>query len=321
MDTKFIIKIEKFLLKEEKKIIFFQKELEGGKNSKVLKFIGKKKKFVVKVYSDFKRLNREKLFYNFLKKRKISSVLRILYTNYKLKLIIFEYIDGKKIKNISNKDVSQLLIFLNNLNQKIDFRFPHSIDGIKNRKDHVKLCEKKINDLKLINKKLLTSKKLDKFLNEYLIPKFKYLKRDVKGKNFKKYFVRLKKKDLIMSPSDIGFHNILKKKNKLFFFDFEYAGLDDPVKLICDFLCQPDQNITNYQKKIFINNKLFSRGQSVDINFLVKLFLPFHKIKWCCIMLNQIKSLKKNRDISSIIENDNIRKKINKVISYFKKNF
>ena len=46
-----------------------------------------------------------------------------------------------------------------------------------------------------------------------------------------------------MSPSDFGFHNVIKKDDFLYFIDFEYAGLDDPVKLICDFYCQPDQFI------------------------------------------------------------------------------
>ena len=53
--------------------------------------------------------------------------------------------------------------------------------------------------------------------------------------------------------SDFGFHNVINKNNKLFFIDFEYAGLDDPIKLICDFYCQPDQFINLNKKNIFRN--------------------------------------------------------------------
>ena len=43
-----------------------------------------------------------------------------------------------------------------------------------------------------------------------------------------------------VSPSDFGFHNVLLESNgRLRFIDFEYAGWDDPSKLICDFFCQP----------------------------------------------------------------------------------
>ena len=38
-----------------------------------------------------------------------------------------------------------------------------------------------------------------------------------------------------MSPSDFGLQNTLFTKNKLFFIDFEYAGLDDPAKCLLDF--------------------------------------------------------------------------------------
>ena len=44
----------------------------------------------------------------------------------------------------------------------------------------------------------------------------------------------------VLSPSDFGFHNaLLGPDGKLCFIDFEYAGWDDPAKLICDFFCQP----------------------------------------------------------------------------------
>ena len=43
-----------------------------------------------------------------------------------------------------------------------------------------------------------------------------------------------------ISPSDFGFHNsIMGYNGRLRFFDFEYAGWDDPAKTVCDFFCQP----------------------------------------------------------------------------------
>ena len=38
---------------------------------------------------------------------------------------------------------------------------------------------------------------------------------------------------------------------KLFFFDFEYAGMDDPAKLISDFICQPDYRLNKNQSFFF----------------------------------------------------------------------
>ena len=50
----------------------------------------------------------------------------------------------------------------------------------------------------------------------------------------------LKPDEKIISPSDFGLHNAkLGKDGKLAFFDFEYAGWDDPAKTIADFFTQP----------------------------------------------------------------------------------
>ena len=51
---------------------------------------------------------------------------------------------------------------------------------------------------------------------------------------------KVAKEEKSLSPSDFGFHNMLIDKNgRLRFIDFEYAGWDDPAKIICDFFCQP----------------------------------------------------------------------------------
>ena len=57
-----------------------------------------------------------------------------------------------------------------------------------------------------------------------------------------------------ISPSDIGFHNILNSKGRLIFIDFEYAGIDDPCKLIADVILQPDYGIP--ESYIYLLKKL-----------------------------------------------------------------
>lgn len=51
---------------------------------------------------------------------------------------------------------------------------------------------------------------------------------------------RLNPQELIISPSDFGLHNAIRNNNgQLSFFDFEYAGMDDPAKTLSDFFNQP----------------------------------------------------------------------------------
>ena len=92
---------------------------------------------------------------------------------------------------------------------------------------------------------------------------------------------------LYLSPSDIGFHNILIDKQKLFFIDFEYSGLDDLVKLINDFFICPSASIPNNLRENFILelNKSFKFDNFFyrRLNILEKAY----KIKWSCILLNE----------------------------------
>ena len=91
-----------------------------------------------------------------------------------------------------------------------------------------------------------------------------------------------------MSPSDFGFHNVIKKNKKLFFFDFEYAGMDDPVKLISDFICQPDYQLNKQQSIFFYKNilKIFPQSDAIERRF--NAVIDIHRIKWCCIILSEI---------------------------------
>jgi hypothetical protein len=90
-----------------------------------------------------------------------------------------------------------------------------------------------------------------------------------------------------LSPSDFGFHNAIRERNgTLRFIDFEYAGWDDPAKLICDFFCQPDVRVPmiffpRFEEAL---SSLFDRPE--DLKKRVRLLFPLYGIKWCCIMLN-----------------------------------
>lgn len=90
-----------------------------------------------------------------------------------------------------------------------------------------------------------------------------------------------------LSPSDFGFHNSLHTpEGKFSFIDFEYAGWDDPAKLLCDFLLHPG---------ISVNGRLLPHFlaplKAVDINLTsaidrARLLFPLLALRWCCIILN-----------------------------------
>jgi hypothetical protein len=92
-----------------------------------------------------------------------------------------------------------------------------------------------------------------------------------------------------ISPSDFGFHNTMRRSDgHLVFLDFEYAGWDDPAKLVCDFFCQPAVPVPHAQWAHFITRLADALGCPVRaLANRCRLLLPVYQLKWCIIMLNE----------------------------------
>jgi len=90
-----------------------------------------------------------------------------------------------------------------------------------------------------------------------------------------------------VSPSDFGYHNaILEANGRLRFIDFEYAGWDDPAKMICDFFCQPAVPVPQLWFDRFAAAVLADCPEAERHRRRAALLLPLYRVKWCCIMLN-----------------------------------
>ena len=90
-----------------------------------------------------------------------------------------------------------------------------------------------------------------------------------------------------LSPSDFGFHNaLIAPAGEVTFLDFEYAGRDDPAKLVCDFFCQPDVPIPPSLHRHFIDRLASGLGLDASSISRCRILLDAYRIKWICIMLN-----------------------------------
>ena len=91
-----------------------------------------------------------------------------------------------------------------------------------------------------------------------------------------------------LSPSDFGFHNILRGNNgELTFVDFDYFGWDDPVKITADFIWHPamklDSEIIDEWKKAM--HDLFSTDSNFADRFIAA--MPMYGLRWVMILLNE----------------------------------
>lgn len=98
---------------------------------------------------------------------------------------------------------------------------------------------------------------------------------------------------IFLSPSDFGFHNCIESKNGLIFIDFEYSGLDNPLKLILDFIYQPDFYITEEFALLFSDVILKPYGlRYVEIPREIRLAFA---LKWFLMILKRVFDLPQTR--------------------------
>lgn len=91
------------------------------------------------------------------------------------------------------------------------------------------------------------------------------------------------------SPSDLGFHNAIRQADgTLCFVDFEYFGMDDPVKLLTDLCVHPAMSLTTAQKKFFLEHILqYIKAQDTSVRARLQVYAPLWRLKWCAIVLNE----------------------------------
>lgn len=254
-------------------------------NSKLIKIIFNKKKYIIKLYPNKKT---KQFLYEFFFLKIYSdcnNIPKIFHSDYNNKSLVIKYLAGKKINKNQSKYIGKIIQFLGYLQKKKKFFEINKIyaqDACLKFEDHLNNTYSKIKNLE----KKIKSKN-SSYLNFIKDLKIRY---DTKKKNIEKQYSKTKicKKNLdrlIVSPSDFGFNNILKKNNKIYFIDFEYAGLDDPLKLCFDFLSNPNTKMPKIKKLEFLRKF----AKKFKINNIIKIYndlIDFYYLKWAIIILN-----------------------------------
>ena len=289
-------KINFFISKHQELNDFEFKNIEGGKNNKSFVLESKQgQKYFLKEYFTDKsdKRNRLKVEWDFLKlseELNINSTPTTIIKDEKLNLALYSFIEGQKIvpHAITEHHIDKVLKFIISLNSNTNHSsFSHKASDFNNSiHTFITSMDARVNNLNFIND-------LDFELKIKLVK----LREDIKNiwRKEKTYLNTIFNKNeiysefpLFLSPSDIGFHNILINKNEnLFFIDFEYAGLDDLAKLTNDFFSCPDIMIPKRFKKSFISKLICSLEIDNFFETRVIALEESFKIKWACILLNE----------------------------------
>jgi len=93
--------------------------------------------------------------------------------------------------------------------------------------------------------------------------------------------------DRCVSPSDFGFHNaLIRRAGPLCFLDFEYAGWDDPAKMVGDFFSHPAVPVSKAHLDEFVRETMAYSRRTAALEARARLLFPVFQVKWCCIILN-----------------------------------
>lgn len=295
---------------------FNMERIRAGRNSEVHRISNPNGQWILKNYYKHSSDKRDRLgtefgFLTYLKNAGIVVVARPLGMDHALQCALYAYLPGIRPVAITPAHISQAVHFIKTINLSRNatnaLALPKAADACFSWQAHMELAASRIDRLLSVQPKQALDVEALKFVRELLLPLWLRLKENLmQALEPSQMGLPLPMVDRIISPSDFGFHNVLEKQGELFFLDFEYAGWDDPAKLICDFICQPELPVTQRQSQQFINELLPGLPHPDTLKCRVELLLPVHRLKWCCILLNEFRLDDRNRRLHAGVGSDGL---------------
>lgn len=278
--------------------------LSHGRNNRAWLLVGGKEKYFLKEYfrhlGDTRdRLASEFAFSGFCIQSGIDCVPKPLACEHDAGMAIYEWLEGVAPNEAEADLVRDAMEFASRLAEhscKPQARgLPLASDACRSPSDHLRLAERRLDALLecLPGRGGIYDEAL-RFAQTKLAPALSTASKDILHNiSGAELAAPLGPGEMIASPSDFGFHNALVTRTGTRFVDFEYAGMDDPVKMVCDFFCQPEIPVDERYMEDFCDS--LTGYDSQKIFWRSRLFMPAHRIKWCLIMLNEFKRVDAER--------------------------
>ncbi len=288
--------IERFCLHHGVTPPFDVERIRAGRNSEVSRIHNRDGQWLLKRYfrsaSDARdRLGTEFGFLRYLQALGVSNVPVPLGADHDLQLGLYSFLAGSRPKSITSSDIRQAADFIGRINRRGENAgLPAAADACVSWQDHLDLAQSRIVRLTHVLPSTELAAQVREFATTQLLPCWTQLAARLRDEATPgDRSAALSQQDRILSPSDFGFHNTLENDGSLLFVDFEYAGWDDPAKLICDFMCQPELPVTPSQGRQFMVEVAGQFPHPDTVRQRVQSLLPFHRLKWCCILLNEFR--------------------------------
>ncbi len=277
--------------------------LDGGRNSRVFKIECGDARYVAKIYPALisgqrDRMEAEWRALQFLRSTGVVNVTRPVVISWSHRCALYEYVEGQSIAvaGVTRNDIAQAIDFLKHLRllseqpaasrlfvaSEACFSGAAVVDSIAGRLNRLRNDEKGYEFAEL-----------NTFLERDFRPLFSELSTRCErmasswGLTFRS---EIPTPWRTLSPSDFGFHNVLRRSGgELVFLDFEHFGWDDPAKMIVDFLLHPHERmaIGSGLRQTFLDGILNYFPESEELVKRVQIAYPLFGLKWCMVLLNE----------------------------------
>ena len=280
---------------------FFQ--LSGGRNSRVYHLqCDDGKSFALKVYfrdADDRRdrLAAEWTAYALMARYRLPHIPSPVFKDETKGIAVYEFIPGKRLmpEQITRRHIDVFVSFLSFLESvkrdPMNDRILPASEAAFSVSAVMNIIDRRLDRLKTACDAEKRCPELYDFLHRKLLPFYDEIKVWCLEKAQQLDMDIHREIDVAnrtLSPSDYGFHNALETEDgRLYIFDFEYFGWDDPAKMIVDFFLHPAVNVKEELRYYFVERMLSRLNHIHGLGSRITLVYPLFGIKWCLILLNE----------------------------------
>lgn len=270
--------------------------LQGGINSQVFRCKAGRNWHVIKGFSSKltsvnDRFNAEVEFLTYARLVAPEFVPKLVHADALGRSVVLEYIEGERFQEgrpPSKESVDQAIAFMKRLNEDCGVARQYvsgsAAEGFLRLTEHLENIDQR---LKLMDVEHVPD--VSKGEAQRLIDAARNRLSTLQDRT--EHFLSqghcedtLDQQERCVSPSDFGFHNAIRTATGVKFFDFEFAGWDDPAKAIADFDLQPRVPVRPRVKALA---KVLRRWKASHAH-RYKVLAPILELKWACIILGPL---------------------------------
>ena len=283
--------------------------LQGGRNNKVFRVTTSSGDFLLKCYFHHPqdprdRLGQEFAFLNHLSRARCQFSARPLASDPVKHVGLMEFLEGvrPRLAEVDESHIDQAICFFFEANHGLDhpetLQLPPASEACFTIAEHIARTQTRVERLNHIHLEDEVDAAAADFVRRELAPTWTEVRRVVEAewRSDEARNATLPQCQRCLSPSDFGFHNSLRQSGgRLKFLDFEYAGWDDPAKLIVDFANQPDMILDRVLSDRFRAAVVHANADAHSLSRRVTALEPLYQVKWACICLNDFLSFGRSR--------------------------